>query len=263
MISYGQASDKGMVSLTNQDAVYSYVMSGSGAFSYPDIGLFIVADGLGIESEAITHSIIQTISNYLQRFLILPLLHNYLPPVAQQLLEILCTAFEEANQQIRKAFYGKGATATLAFLFDTQIFIAHVGNTAALVLHNDKLFWKSKIHDIAQGLVDTGEYESREAVLKSIRDSDAIYSAFGRDDRLPSIDSFSEALPQESALLLCSAALYKTLSESEIIAIVSKSFYPQDACQRLIDAVNAKNGGDNVSVTIVSNEFPFKKLESE
>src|SRR5688572_20993882 len=44
---FGQATDKGNIRESNQDAALSLVLSGAAGFGDQDIGLFIIADGMG------------------------------------------------------------------------------------------------------------------------------------------------------------------------------------------------------------------------
>jgi PPM family protein phosphatase len=266
MITYGQVSDRGRIRKSNEDAVYSQVISGGGAFSHPDIGLFIVVDGMGGEPNGrlAAEMAINAIAKQLNRLIILGLIDNHIVPADDFIEQTLRSVFEETNRVISGQFGGAGATATLALMIDNQTHIAHIGNTAAFLLSHSQIKQLTKFHDIAQGLVDAGLYASREEVFeKNAVDLNHVISVFGMGQELWKIDSPSRILPEQSALLLCSDWLYIALSESEILTIIKESYYPQDACQRIVDAVNAKGGQDNVSVILVSNQFPFKESDSK
>ncbi|MDP2182089.1 MAG: Stp1/IreP family PP2C-type Ser/Thr phosphatase [Actinomycetota bacterium] len=226
---YAGLSDVGRVRTHNEDAVL---------LSPP---LYAVADGLGghLAGEVASTLAIETL-----------LQHAPLRADAKALGRAARTANKAVLEAARDADArsGMGTTLTAALVEGTRIAVAHVGDSRAYVLHNERLERITEDHSMVADMIRAGtltEEESRTHPNRSV-----ITRALGSDPNMYA-DTFEVDASPGDRLILCSDGLTSMLTDPQIAEIVNSYRDPEVAVRSLIDAANAAGGTDNISVIVV------------
>ena len=243
-ITWGQATDTGLVRKQNEDAVFSFYVRGNGAAARPDFGIFVVARGFGgpnigtKASQIVTQTIVEDLLNSLFKSTVAANTH----PNIEEALKL---GFQAANNRILKeSDYGIGAVLTSAVVFGDSAYIGHVGDSAAIVVTQDgvkKLTWT---HRLFRPLIP--EWETKRI----------LYRALGQSDELE-VDTISLKLIPNSCLVLLTDGLlpYSDSNEVQISDdtknIIMNAAHPQQACDQLIALANERGGEDNASVIVI------------
>jgi PPM family protein phosphatase len=263
-ITWGQATDKAYKQ-TNQDAVFSLYVCGDGAVTLPEIGIFIVADGMGESSAGAKAAkiAVQTIAESLLNTLFksTDVVHPQL-----KMEEAIVSAFHAANMSIMKEFNHSsspwaGAVVTAAIVTGDDMYIGHIGDTVAVLVTADDCKQLTRIHRMR-----TKPYLTVHIELPEHRDEskmvNVLYRALGQSDLLD-IDTVALKPTPNSWLLLLSDGLlpysdpkpYSYSTEVQISDkvknIIMKADNPQQACDQLIALANERGGEDNASVIVI------------
>jgi protein phosphatase len=224
-----------------------------------DLGLFILADGMGGHNAGDVASKLATSS--LVSFFEATRGQTYfgIPPEGYDHLDVdglrLLFGIIKANEDVYRvsaaagAHHGMGSTIVATYITrDGTVHIGHVGD--------------SRCYRISDGEIEqlTHDHSFVNDVLRAKPDMDPeqlahlpqniITRALGmREEVEPSIRS-EPTIPGD-VYLLCSDGLSGQVSREEIHRIVGTGQNPQQACQMLVDASNAAGGKDNVSVIII------------
>lgn len=166
----------------------------------------------------------------------------------------LARAVEAANAAVIEAAAnglgkaGMGCTATCAYIHDTTLAIAHVGDSRAYLLHDGALIRVTHDHSFVEELVDAGEITADEARVHPNRS--VITRALGSDPAMYA-DHFSLTIEEGDRLILCSDGLSSMIPDNEIEHIATQSPTAQICTDNLVDAALTAGGHDNVSVVVV------------
>ena len=151
MIDFAAVTDVGRVRSENQDRW----------FADPDLGLFMVADGMG--GRAAGGVAVQIVAEVLPRLLgrrLQGVANGASPPdLADQASAALVELSEQLREESRRVvgLTGMGSTVVLALLHGRQAVVAHMGDSRAYLLRAGRLEQLTRDHTVAQSLVDHGE----------------------------------------------------------------------------------------------------------
>jgi serine/threonine protein phosphatase PrpC len=226
-------SDPGRVRANNED--YFLIA--------PNLGLYIVADGMGGEQagECASRFAVETVADYLtanDRFAD----------------NALTAAFEEANRCVHAAsaaasqLRGMGTTLVAALAQGEGVRIASVGDSrvyffedGALRLVTDDQTW---VNDVGRRLgLD-------EAALKTHSFRHVVTMAIGVSDPLE-VRTYAVRPRAGTLLLLCSDGLHGVIDDSRIAAVLSKHIELEQCAHGLIDAAREAGGPDNITVVLL------------
>lgn len=241
-------TDTGLVRTSNQDA---FTLENQ-------IGLWVIADGMGghaggsIASQLATQSVVHHVRDS----------HGILssgPDQAPSAIRLLRQAVASGDSAIRQRvstnrdLTGMGTTLVIALLCPgppTQIAIAHVGDSRAYLLRNHTIQPLTTDHSFVQRLLTEGQITPEEAMTHP--QQNILLRALGAEDQATP-DIALHTLEPQDIILLCTDGLTKTVSEEEVLSIVSENLaLPDRACQQLIDLANAHGGKDNTTVVVIS-----------
>jgi PPM family protein phosphatase len=250
-LSFGQLSDVGMVRGNNQDAMLSVVSSGSSSDDIPDVGIFIVADGMGghyhgEKASAITARIVA--KHVLKEIFNAMLEQSMNDPERPAISEILRMAVQEANDAVSEEIPEGGTTVTTTVIVADLAYIAHVGDSRAYLITDEGIEQVTRDHSLVQRLVELGQLTPEEALEHEQRN--VLYRAIGQSDTLD-VDAITRRLPPRSHLLLCSDGLWNLVDENTMRDIVKQYTNPQDACNQLVKLANERGGTDNITVILI------------
>ncbi|MBL8162162.1 MAG: tetratricopeptide repeat protein [Anaerolineae bacterium] len=252
LLTYGQATDVGMVRSNNQDAIASLVASNRSDNPRPDFGLFIVADGMGghLDGEKASALVAQMLETEVVSQIYLPLNRaatddSDTPPISESLV----TAVQKVDTALKQAVPDGGCTLTAAILVGNLMFVAHVGDTRLYLINDSGIEQLTRDHTLVQRLVELGQITPEEA--KDHPKRNVVYRALGQNDELE-VDTLMRRLPPRAQILVCSDGLWGNVSDVELREIVrNPSLSPQEACNKLVALANERGGSDNISVIVV------------
>ena len=239
--SAGGASDKGPTRSENQDAFW---IPESGANSKWE-GLFLVADGVGGQ-EGGADAAKLAVETARQVFFEI----RQDGAVVQDALK---TALERANQTVfeesqRREVRRMGATFVAAAIEQGQLFIAHVGDARAYLTRQGEMIRLTRDDTWVQKQVEEGWISEEQAANHEYRN--VVTQVLGNKAEVNVHLSRAHDLQQDDVILLCSDGLYGSLSESQMLPVLSGND-PQFAADQLItDAIEAQ-ASDNITAVVV------------
>lgn len=161
-------------------------------------------------------------------------------------------AFELANSRVHRMASEPGkqgmGTTLVAVLVDGEEFsIANVGDSRGYILSGDGIRQLTDDHSFVAEAMKRGQSEE-EAMATPWRD--ALTRSIGTEDHVE-VDVFGPfPLESDSAFLICSDGLYKTLTDDDLKTVFGKSVNADGAAQSLVTAAFEKGSDDNISVAI-------------
>lgn len=171
--------------------------------------------------------------------------------------ERLAVRIREANRQIYErahADYGRagmGTTLTAAYLDDTSVAVAHVGDSRAYLFRDGSLQRLTQDHSLIAELVRQGKLTEEEAVDHPQRS--IITRALGPEDHVD-VDTHTYPVRAGDVVLLCSDGLTSMISEERIGQALASSDTLDAAAEMLIRDANEAGGRDNITVVLFSLE---------
>ena len=207
-------------------------------------GLFVIADGMGghVAGEVASKIAVEEIRKFVDE-----------QARNRFTLEILREAGNHANQRIYMAaianpsFHGMGTTVVMAMIRDTNLSIAHVGDSRAYALTNTGLKRLTNDHTVTSRLIKDGIIREEETLLHPRRG--ALLRALGVETTVE-VD-VQQINHQGETLLFCTDGLTDMLMDKEIEEILLTTPDPQEACDLLVNRANKHGGRDNISVIVV------------
>jgi len=257
-IEFADMSDTGMVREHNEDAIGSIA----------DMGLMVLADGMGgyNAGEVASGIAVQTITDLAAEGAMREE-RNEIDPHTGLMRQtiVLRDAVARANKIIYQTAQsqthceGMGTTLVASMFYDNKISIAHVGDSRAYRLRNEKFEQLTMDHSLLQELVDRGFYSEEEAQRSTNRNY--VTRALGVEPTVEVEVQEYEVLP-EDIYLLCSDGLPDMVEDEDIHLTISTFNASLDVVgQQLVQLANEHGGRDNVSVMLaqVNDSFAAKK----
>lgn len=252
-------SDIGRKRAQNQDS--------GGAF--PEIGLFVVADGMGGHrgGEVASRIAVETIHEVAAASL----------KDGKTSADALTEAAKHANLRIMERsrkepeLEGMGTTTTTLRLEDGRAFIGHVGDSRCYLLKREGLWQLTRDHSLVQEKLRAGMITREQ--LKTDRMKNVITRSVGFDLHF-GIDVYEYAPEPGDLFLLCSDGLTGPLDDADIRAIAEKTYFEPAATEEfrgrergfepllkglaeaLVAAANENGGDDNITALIA--RYPGK-----
>ncbi len=231
-------TDKGKIRELNEDSL----------FVDEDIGLFIVADGMGghqageVASEMAVKIIADSIKKNLSDNNMSSLIKE---SISKANNEILLESRKNTNLS------GMGTTVVLAMLNDNKLHIANVGDSRAYLIKNNRIKQLTEDHSKVAELVRWGAITKEEARVYPGRN--IITKALGTTESVEA-DIKTISMKTGDYILLCTDGLTDVLKDEEIrdIIIISSNGSIDEKCKKLINQANEKGGGDNVTAVLIN-----------
>jgi len=238
----GVCSDVGNVRDVNQD---SYFYS-----DLKELPLFIVADGMGGHKagEIASNFAIETVKETFYRY------KDQLLKDEMEIPQFINMSFTEANERIYKkscnneSYSGMGTTITMAFIFNDEIFIGHIGDSRAYLLRDKELIQLTQDHSLVAELVRNGSISKEEAINHPQKN--IITRALGTSSDIR-IDILSREVKNKDIILLCTDGLTNMISDEGIRNILINTQDIQESCNLLTKTANELGGLDNTTVMLI------------
>src|SRR5262249_32040601 len=233
-----------------------------------DVGLFVLADGMGgyNAGEVASGIAVKTIVNLVR------------DAVARETLEgrdkdtgltrpsiILRDAIYRANKIIHQTSKtqpqceGMGTTIVACIFYDNRISIAHVGDSRLYRLRNDKFEQMTMDHSLLQELVDRGFYSPEEA--QRATNKNYVTRALGVEPNVE-VELQESPVHKGDVYVLSSDGLSAMVEDDDIhLTISTFSANLDTVAKQLIQLANDNGGRDNVSAVMaqVVDAFPANK----
>jgi len=249
-------SDVGRVRTNNEDS-FRIVES---------LNLFILSDGMGGEAhgEVASAMAVDVVSKYCagEKEDSGATILEEAPENWTSQTRRLRNAVAQANFQIFQAAQknpeqrGMGATITAAWLTDSRLSIAHVGDSRAYLLRGGNLQQLTNDHSLVAEQVRRGlitPQQAEESEMQSV-----LLRALGAHPEVEIDVDETEIFPRD-VLLLCSDGLTRMVTEPEIAGTLQAETAPSAAAQRLIALAKENGGIDNITVIVVRFEDESNK----
>jgi len=167
--------------------------------------------------------------------------------------ERLAERVREANHQIYELSRsdrdraGMGTTLTAAYVDDTSVAIAHVGDSRAYLFRDGTLERLTQDHSLVEELVRQGKLTPEQAAGHPQRS--IITRALGPEASVE-VDTWTYPVRAGDILLLCSDGLTTMISEERVAGILGEARSLDGTADALIDAANEAGGRDNITVVL-------------
>lgn len=228
--------------------------------SLPDIGTFLVADGMGGEaagSEA-SSQVVKSVQQGATKFLT-----SGIPFGRDELKHMLRETLRQASKDVfdiavrDTSKVGLGSTASLLCLHRGAYFAAQVGDSRIYLLRDGKVEQITRDHTVVWALYENGVITREQ--LETHPERHLLTQCMGAETGVE-VDVFEGKLREGDLLMICSDGLTGYASEDDIFEILRQAGSDLNQCVRqLIDAALKGGGGDNVSVVVAR----VAKLEAE
>lgn len=234
----------------NEDAVFMF----SGSILYREkeqnLGLYIVADGMGGHKNgaAASSSAARVFGTAVLEKFFIPIFDPELNSPSASIQEIMENAVKSAQFAVQKDAPGGGTTLTAGLVVGDQVTLAHVGDSRSYFIHLDgRSSILTQDHSLVHRLVELGQLDEEMAKIHPQRN--VLYRAVGQTD--PFIpDIATHQIPRPGYLLICSDGLWGVVNNENIVKIVLDNKVPANACEALVEAANQAGGPDNISVIL-------------
>jgi serine/threonine protein phosphatase PrpC len=226
----------------------------------PEVGLFVVADGMGghVAGEVASRVAVESISAFIKETAGEDRNRTWPFPFEPELSmdgNRLKAAFRLANRRIASTIAdaqdlrGMATTASAVLVGTERACLAHIGDSRVYVLRSGKLSQITDDHSWVEEQVRAGmltpdaarQHPWRNVVTRALS---------GADD--PEIDVVEVKPFKGDRFLLCSDGLFGVVTDNQIGAIMDdRESALEGICGRLIDAANAGGGPDNITALII------------
>jgi PPM family protein phosphatase len=253
--SWAVSSDPGLRRTSNEDSFCSR----------PDLGLYIVADGMGghVAGEVASRIAVEAIQAFIQETASADKNRTWPFPFEPELsfaANRLKAAFRLANRRIASAIAdshdlrGMATTASALLAGPDGVCVAHVGDSRVYVLRKASLEQLTHDHSWVEEQVRAGTMTPTAARQHPWRNVVTRALSGGED---PEVD-VTEARPTGGErYVLCSDGLFSVVGDDRIAQIVSdRGITLDEVCSRLIAAANGAGGPDNITALVLEVNAP-------
>ena len=252
----GWATDTGIVRSHNEDTVFVMAAVRCGSEETPDLGLFVLADGMGGHQSGEVASALaaRVVAGHILRQFYLPTLVSRERSTDQPpLTEVLVDAVHAANSAVSAEVPGGGTTLTCALMLGSRAYVANVGDSRAYVGIDGMLEQVTHDHSVVDRLVELGQLSPDEVAFHPQKN--VLYRALGQSGPLE-VDTYVRTVAPDGCLLLCSDGLWGMVDEVEMASLAHGNSSLQKACDALVTAANGAGGYDNISVVLARPPAP-------
>lgn len=248
-------TNQGRVRQNNEDSIDLWVNQ--------RLAIAIIADGMGgaVAGEEASRIAVETVRGDLLDGRRLEYLTE------DDVAEMLEDSVQRANlniveqQQEMPELKGMGTTLTMAFARETQITLAHVGDSRAYhVINSDRAIRQiTNDHSFVQALIEAGHITPDQAAHHPMKN--VLYRALGQGYDID-VDIIRDVqVSIGDRLVLCSDGLTLHVEADEIAEIAMQEDDPHAASDKLINLALERGGKDNVSVIVMLIETDENPLE--
>ena len=213
--------------------------------AYVRVPLFVVADGMGgaqagevasaLAVEEFQHGLIDADDDH--------------PTAEQRLVERVQAANRRIYEtaQLQREHSGMGTTLTAVYVDDSNLTVAHVGDSRAYIFRDGDLTRVTHDHSLVEELMRRGKLTPEQAAEHPQRS--IITRALGIEAEVE-VDTWTYPGNAGDVVLLCSDGLTSMIDEHLIEAVLRAESDLEQVAQRLIHEANEAGGRDNITVVL-------------
>jgi serine/threonine protein phosphatase PrpC len=237
-----------------------------------DIGLFVLADGMGgynageVASGIAVKTIMSLVKEALEK-------QNMAPADRTTGLARPSIVLRDAIIRANKIIYqtaktqpqceGMGTTIVACLFFDNRVAIAHVGDSRLYRLRANRFEQLTMDHSLLQELVDRGFYSPAEA--QRATNKNYVTRALGVEPTVE-VEVHEQAAQKSDVYVLCSDGLSDMVEDEDIhLTISTFNASLETVAKQLVQLSNDNGGRDNISIILaaVIESFATKKSVTE
>ncbi len=207
MISYSSVTNKGDRRV-NEDSIGHYMDD--------DIGLFIVADGLGGHGagDIASHYVVeQYLTQYNEEY------HNSAERYFSSVFTSIQAGLLDLQKQMNKDMK---STAAAIILTDKRLSVCHIGDTRVYVFLKKKILFRTLDHSVPQMLASAGEIKEKN--IRFHPDRNRLLRALGEESVVVDYDMYSMNLSSNmNGILICSDGFWEYVDERDMIRELNKA----------------------------------------
>ena len=247
-------TDPGRVRDHNEDCIESR----------PEIGLYVLADGMGgynageVASGMATSLIADGVQEAWNPRQVERAGREQCKDMAQKLLSEQILRANNAiytTSQNNPECAGMGTTLVVCMFYDNFVAVAHIGDSRLYRLRGDTMEQVTRDHSLLQEQLDSGLITPEEAKLS--QNKNLVTRALGIDPTVEPEIHVYETQP-EDIFLLCSDGLSDMVDDEEIrLTLITLKTNPSLTVQQLVQAANDNGGRDNISAMLIRVAEPF------
>jgi len=247
-------TDPGRVRDHNEDCIESR----------PDIGLYVLADGMGgynageVASGMATSLITDGIHEAWDPRNVERMSRDEAKALAERLIREQIARANGAvftTSQNNPECAGMGTTLVVTLFFDNFMTVAHIGDSRLYRLRGDAMEQVTRDHSLLQEQLDSGLITPEEAKLS--QNKNLVTRALGIDPTVEPEIHVHEAQPDD-LYLLCSGGLSDMVEDEEIrLTLITLKSNPSLTVQQLVQAANDNGGRDNISAMLIRVAEPY------
>jgi serine/threonine protein phosphatase PrpC len=249
-VQWAAKSDPGVRRPTNEDSF----------ITRPDLGLFMVADGMGghVAGEVASRIVVQAIEAYIADTVHADAQSTWPLPFDPDLGvdgNRLKGAFHLANDRLAQEVAGSqdlrgmATTASAMLMNEEHVVLAHVGDSRIYLWRAGDMERQTVDHSWVEEQVRAGLLSANEARQHPWRN--VVTRALSGGDE-PQVDVQALEVKSNDRVLLCSDGLSSVVTDARIAAILAEHPDPEEACAALVAEANAAGGPDNVTTLVVN-----------
>ena len=247
-------TDPGRVRDHNEDCIESR----------PDIGLFVLADGMGgynageVASGMATSLISDGLQDAWNPREVERLGRDDTKALSERLIKEQIARANSAiftTSQNNPECAGMGTTLVVTLFYDNFLTVAHIGDSRLYRLRGESMEQVTRDHSLLQEQLDSGLITPEEAKLS--QNKNLVTRALGIDPTVEPEVHVYETQP-EDIFLLCSDGLSDMVEDEEIrLTLITLKSNPSLTVQQLVQAANDNGGRDNISAMLIRVVEPF------
>jgi protein phosphatase len=225
--------------------------------AFPDLGLFVVADGMGGHrgGETASAMAVETIAASIQEAERQP---DWKPA------EAIANAIQAANHAIHGRaidevnLQGMGTTTTALLFRGKELTIGHVGDSRAYYFRPEAIWQLTRDHSLVAEKLRAGLITREQ--MKTDRMRNVITRSVGFEPDV-NVEVYEMTVQPGDIFLICSDGLSGLLEDSDLLSTIQRNLLSGNDIQRavteLIEGANERGGDDNITAVMI------QLLESE
>lgn len=238
MMKIAYKTDVGLVREGNEDSLHVDEKA----------GLLIVADGIGGHQagEVASQMAVEIIASMLKDG------SEKQDTIRKLIIEAIFKTNEDIIHAAAKdiSLQGMGTTIVLALCTDKKIHIAHVGDSRAYLIRQNKIEQVTEDHSVVTQLLKAGKITQQEARHHHL--GNIITQSLGiRSYLAPDFNSFTWSTGDY--LLLCSDGLTDMVDDEKIEETILEQIDLDTKCNKLVELAKKAGGKDNITIILADN----------
>ncbi len=173
--------------------------------------------------------------------------------------ELLCQAVQQANNDIfshreqdsRLAYMSCVLTAAIIDSRNSQVYLAHVGDTRLYLYTDGKLQKLSHDHSLVGYREEIGDLTEDEAMHHPQRNIISRDVGSELQETASFVESASFPLYGKNVIMLCSDGLCDMITSAQMSSVLGKENELGNSCRELVETAKKAGGRDNVTVVLV------------